>query len=97
MARRTYPESEAPRLDRLRIGKELAPGEYFLAARIKDDAGQVRYAYAPYTIELTEPAQGRTAAMVAPRSSFGSMFSRDRINGVDEASDDDDVVLPETI
>jgi hypothetical protein len=85
MARRTYSESEAPRLDRLRVGKDLEPGEYFLAARIKDDAGQVRYAYAPYAIELTEPAAvqsmaGFGAPRVAPRATgvFGSASESER-------------------
>ena len=92
MARRTYAESEAPRLDRLRIGKDLEPGEYFLAARIKDDAGQVRYAYAPYAIELTEPeAQGRTAAMAAAPARSESIFNSRPVG--EDQGDDDEVLL----
>src|SRR5688572_23597285 len=90
MARRTYAAREAPDLDRLRIGKDLEPGEYFLAARIKDDAGHVRYAYAPYSIELVEPAQGRTAAMVGSRSSFGSVFSRTMVAGADQSEEEEE-------
>jgi hypothetical protein len=65
LARRDYAAQEEPIILRLRVGKSnLDAGEYFLAARIKDDAGHVRYAYAPYAIELTDAARAQSVVPV---------------------------------
>jgi hypothetical protein len=84
LARRNFGEQEAPLVQRVRVGKSnLDAGEYFLAARIKDDAGHVRYAYAPYSIELTEAARAQSVVVKSP-ARMSSIFSPATLSGLDD-------------
>jgi hypothetical protein len=67
LARRDFGARQTPTLRR--AGVETWPldaGTYFLGARVKDAAGHVRYAYAPYSIDLVAPpANGSVRSLVA--------------------------------
>jgi hypothetical protein len=87
LARRSFGAQDAPLVQRVRVGKSnLQAGEYFLAARIKDDAGHVRYAYAPYSIELIEAA--RAQSLGAPsRAPVASAFAQATEMGLGDLED----------
>ena len=87
LARRDYAAQEEPLIRRLLVGKSnLDAGEYFLAARIKDDAGHVRYAYAPYSIELTGTAgpAGASSVAMGTRQPTTGVFSMAPLAGLGE-------------
>ena len=53
IARRSFGANAMPTVNRVGVKTgTLDVGTYFIAARIKDSAGHVRYAYSPYSIEL---------------------------------------------
>jgi hypothetical protein len=65
IARRNYAKRATPDIQRVGIKTAtLGGGTYFLAARIKDASGHVRYAYSPYSIDLA--ATSGSARSAAP-------------------------------
>jgi len=83
LARRDVGEQRAPTVQRARVGKSnLDAGDYFLAARIKDNQGHVRYAYSTVPIELTGSARAQSVAMIGPAPTAGA-FRRTEGLGLD--------------
>jgi hypothetical protein len=89
VARRNVAARVTPTIKR--IGVDTAgrdAGTYFLAARIKDADGQVRYAYAPYAIELTLPTVSRRPVPPAFSTVAIPIRSEDLIDpALDDAGD----------